>query len=819
MFNDLRYAFRMLLKSPGFTAVAVLSLAIGIGASTAIFSLVNAILLRSLPVPNPHELRVLQWSGNDTKPMRGTGSLDTDPVTKRSTADMVSHPLFVSLREQCSAQADIFGYYELHGTTARAKREAFVAEGLMVSDNFLSGLGVRPVLGRLLDAQDNRAGATPTVVICYGWWANEFGLDPGVLGQTVTLNGTSCTVVGVLPSEFGGMGTGAGIEFYVPMCAQPQLAASWPLAATDRWWVHMAARIKPGTSDAQLQAAMDIAFAREAEQFMKNPKVVIEDGRGGTNYDRKYYREPLLLLLSVVGVVILAACANLAGLSLARGASRQHDFAVRAAIGAGRWRLMRQSLTENLLLAILGMLFGIILAIWGRVAISQLVVGSTERLSYDTSLDLRVLGFALGIALLTALLSGLLPALRAARVDPMEGLKSRTALGAPKLWAAKVLVAVQVALSVLLLSGAGLFVRTLVNLVRINPGFATENLLLFQVNPSAAGYGAAQNAEFYDRAQTALAAIPGVRDVALSQFPLLSGMASGGGFFTLPGRPGDATARPRALRLTVSERFFSTLEIPILLGRGFTSADVDAAPKVVVVNEAFTRKHLAGENPIGQVLKVDEVTWEIVGVCRDAKYANIKQEAPPTVYFSFRQDRVASAYFAVRTSLPPLAVVKAARRVVSGIDPNMPLANITTQTRVRDDSIRSERTFATLCGALAGLAVLLSCVGLYGLMAYNVARRTSEIGVRMALGASRSQISWPILKSAMLTTIAGVAVGLPVALALTRIVEAMLYGVEPRDPLTLTGSTIALMAVAAFAAWIPARRAARVDPMVALRSE
>jgi predicted permease len=841
MFNDLKFAIRSLVKSPGFTVVAVLSLALGIGANTAIFSLVNAILLSSLPVPNPQELRTLQWSGVDPKipgfimghyqrgtSSSGSGTMDltanSTEVGRRDQCDSFSYPIYRQLRDQCATQADIFGYSVLDETNVRARLEPFTADGLIVTDNFFSGLGVQPFLGQLFKAGDDNGGTAPIVVLSDEFWTREFGRDPGVLGKTVTLNGNAFTVVGVVPREFHGTGLANKTAFYVPMSAQPLLMASWPTTSPDRWWVHLMARVKPGVSAAQLQTALDTAFAPQVQSTMKAPKIELGDGRAGTANDQNHYRGPLMILLSVVGIVILIACANLAGLSLARSAARQHEFAVRAALGSGRWRLIRQSLTESFVLALLGGALGVLFALWGQTVLSQLLAGSVEGLRYDLTLDLTVLGFTFGLSLVTAVLTGLLPALRAGRTDPVAGLKSRNALGAPRLRTGRILVVAQIALSVLLLAGAGLYVRTLVNLVRVNPGFATEQLLLFQLNPRSAGLRGAAATAFFERTQTALEKIPGARAVALTQFKLLAGIMSGGGF-VLPSHPElTGEKRPNAHRLNVSETFFATMGIPLVLGRGLTAADTEGAPKVVVVNETFVRTYFPNENPLGQTLQAGRLNgvpfdWQIVGVCRDAKYADIKTDVPPTIYFSYRQNGTGSAYFAVRTSLPPFSIIAAARKAVGAIDPNVPLADITTQEAVRDRGVAPEIMFATLVSALAGLAVLLACIGLYGLLAYNVARRTSEIGIRMALGAQRGDIAHPILREALLLAAAGLVVGVPAALALAQLIKNQLYGVAPTDPFSLTLGAVLLLAVAALAAWLPARRAARVDPMIALRAE
>ena len=839
MFQDLRYACRRLLKSPGFTAIAVLSLALGIGANTAVFSLVNGILLSSLPVPNPQELRTVQWSGTYAKIQMMMGSVrpvgrsikassplihGTSPG-QRMIADAFTYPQYRALREQGVAQAGLFGFTELHGINVRARLEPFSADGLMVSDNFFSGLGVRPTLGRLFTVGDDRAGTAPLVVITYEWWEKQFALDPDALGQTVALNGNPFTIVGVLPRDFRGVELADAKQFYVPMSAQPLLMADWPTTSPDNWWIHLMARMRPEVGEVQLQTALDVIFARQVAGVMTSPKIELGAGRAGPASDQQRYRKPLMIILSVVGIVILVACANLAGLSLARSAAHQHEFAIRAALGSGRWRLVRQSLAENLVLALLGGGLGILIAEWGKTAIAQLLAGSTDGLRYDLSLDLTVLGFAFGLSLVTALLSGLLPALRAGQVDPVAGLKSRAALGAPRLRTGRILVAAQIALSVLLLAGAGLYVRTLVNLVRIDPGFATESLLLFQLNPRAAGIRGAAATAFYERVQDSLAKVPGARAVALTQLKLLAGSMSGGSFFSLPAHPELAGGkRPQAHRLNVSETFFATMDIPLQLGRGFTAADADGAPRVVVVNETFVRSYFPNQNPLGQMLRAGKLNgvpldWQIVGVCGDVKYTDIKLDVPPTVYFSYRQAETEGAYFAMRTALPPLAIVTAARKTVATVDPNVPLADITTQEAVRDSRIAPERMFATLVSALAGLAVLLACIGLYGLLAYNVTRRTSEIGIRMALGAQRGDIARPILREALLLATTGLAIGVPAALALAQLVKSQLYGVAPADPLTLIAGALLLLVIALLAAWIPARRAARVDPLEALRAE
>ncbi|RPI21199.1 MAG: ABC transporter permease [Acidobacteria bacterium] len=824
LLNTLRFAFRQLRKSPGFTAVAVLSLGLGIGAGTAVFSLVNAILLSSLPVPNPQELRVLKWNGSDVRMTSFNGGAGIDG-NRWTGADSVSPPTFARLREQVAGQAELFGFAPVDDVITRGPAESFTARGTMVSDNFFSGVGVRPLIGRILAPGEDYAGAM-SIVISYGLWERQYDLDPGVLGRTLSLNRTGFTIIGVLPKGFTGVQPGRTNDFYVPLEAQSPFLYR-PINDTFHWCIRLMARLTPGGSDTQFAAKLDAAFGREVAAVMKDPRIVVEPGHGGLTNDRYLYQRPLLLMLGVVGLVLLVACANLAGLSLARGAARQHELAVRAALGAGRWRLIRQSLTESLVLGLLGGGLGVLLAVWLRSTIASLLTGSAGALSYDVSLDGTVLAFTLTIALITALVSGLLPALRAGRVDALTGLKSRGALGRPRLRAGRVLIAAQVCLSLLLVTGAALYLRTLVNVTRIDPGFKTERLLLFQLNLRGSSNAEEQPAQFCARVQEALSAMPGVQAASFIEFPLLEDGGSTGSFDAFSGRARAGGATMSTNRLRVGETFFTTMGIPLLQGRAFTAADNEAAPKVIVVNEAFVREFLPGDNPLGLTMKMWEADWQIIGVCRNAKYSALRQPAPPTTYFPFRQmfysrfrrTHLRNPYFAVRTALPPTAIAAGVRKTVAEIDSDVPITNLTTQEDVRDRRISRERLFASLCGALASLAVLLACVGLYGLLAYNVARSVGDIGIRMALGATRPDIVWRVLREAAVLSLAGTAVGVPVALALTSLVEAQLYEVKPNDPATLVGTSALLIAVALLAAWIPARRAAKVDPIVTLRCE
>jgi predicted permease len=815
MFPNLKLAVRQLVKSPAFTLVAIGSLALGIGASTAVFSLVNAVLLRSLPVPNPHELRALQWTGLDSRIPSLNGQVEREG--NRTTAESVHHPMFLDIRRELAPMANIFGYRPLPEVVARAAGEPFVGNGWLVSDNFFAALGVTPLAGRVFTPTSVSSDSGHGVIIAYAWWERHFSRAAEAIGQPLVINGHSFTVLGVLPRDFPGLNPAEPPEFYVLMQEGFPLL-SQTLNRETHWNIRMMARLKPATSDEQFNAAMNVVFARIAGPALKEPSILVESGHGGLTVYRKAYGKPLLLLLAIVALVMLVACANLAGLSLARSAGRRHDICVRSALGAGRWRLLRESLTESVLVALVGGGLGVLIALWARGALVGLLSGSTEGFHYDLSLDLTVLAFSLGAALLTAVLSGLLPALYAARANPLDGLRSRTSLGAPRLRIGKSLVAAQIALSVVLLTGAGLYVRTLLNLRNIDPGFDTEKLLLFEASPSGAGYAGERLTAYYERVLETAAALPGVEGTTIMQTPLL-GDSIWSSWFALPGETLEESKK-LTNRLAVNENFFATMGIPLLRGRGIRPADSAQAAKVLVVNETFVRKFFPHEDPIGRSITLHNGAWQIIGVCGDAKYEHIKASIPPTTYMPFRQEIINStAVFAVRTSLPPGTLANAVRGAFASIDRNVPISRITTQSELRNRNLSDEEMLATLCTALAGLALLLSCIGLYGLMAYHVARRAGEIGLRMAIGAQPSDIAGGILREASLLALAGVALGVPAALGASHLIKSQLYEVGSGDPLTLAGVVALLVAVTLLAAWLPARRAARVDPMSALRAE
>ncbi len=816
LLQDLRFGARLLRRNRTFTAVAVVSLALGIGAATSVFFLFDAILLGSLPVPNPQDLRVICWSGSETHYNEYGTSFAEPDLKGRQVRTSFSQDAFLALRDRCSAEADLFCYTSFWGT-ARARGEAVGVSGFLVSGNFFSALEVTPLLGSLLSMRDEGSDGMRDIVISHHLWEQRFGLDPNVVGQPLTLGKTSFTVVGVLPASFAGIVPGNAPDVYVSMAAATLVMAHKQPSSPDFWWLALMGRLKAHVTTAQLNARLDVAIHSAAGKFITDPTTVVFDGRDGPVWDRLQYRTELCLLFGLVGVLLVVVCANVAGLLLARGAGRRHEFSVRAALGATRKRLFWQLLTESMILALAGGGLGVLSAFWGRVAISRLLAGSSGGLSFDPRLDPKVMVFALGVTVLTTVIAGLFPAWSVGSREGRHGTHGPAGLGLPRIGIGPYLVIGQLALSLLLVFAAGLGVRTLVNLVRINPGFPIDHLIAVELNPGDAGYPEAKTAAYFENVQRAFAAIPGVRSVGLESNALLWG-ALDFQSFEVEGRP--RSDKPLGANLlTVGDGFFETIGIPMLIGRPLRAGDTSGAPKAIVVNEALARDFFAGEAPVGRSIKLGEASWTIVGVCADAKYNDIKQPVGPTLYLPFRQHPVRSASIALRTWGPPTDIIVEARKVARTINPNVVMSWAATEEQMRDRNITSERMFAAFCGSVAILAVLLASVGLYGLVSYEVSRRTTEFGIRMAIGANGRQILIPLLRKALLLAAAGFACGIPLTLVLARFVRAYLYGVSPYNPATLLLAMAVIAGVVALASWLPARRATRVDPMIALRCE
>jgi predicted permease len=815
----MRYGLRQLRRSPGFTAIAVLSLGLGIGGNTAIFSLINGVLFKSLPVRDPHELRVINWACFEYGLRNFAGNMSRTK-SGQTFSGIFPHPTYCDFRDQAAGFSEVFAFSPLGNLTVLANDMAYTAAGLMVSGNFFKGYGAGTLIGRPILSRDDRPDAEPVTVITYRAWERRFGLDPNVLGQTVILNKSGFTVVGVLPRRYAGPLIGDHADFYVPMAAQPQLRPGFPLTSRNHWWLQIMGRLSPKASEAQARASLEVLLEQTlavSTTRLEQPSILLQDGSRGPLIRRQHEVQPFWVLQGVVGLVLLIACANLAGMLLARGAARQHEMTIRAAIGAGRWRLIRQSLVESLILSLVAAACGLIISVWIRTGIANFMTGAPGGIHFDLSIDVRILLFALGTAVATTLLFGFLPALRVSRVNPAAGLQGARLQGVSRARLGKVLVATQVGLSLLLVAGTGLLVRSLINLKNVDPGFDTENLLVFRLNAADAGYEGRECTDFYETVSRSIAAIPGVDSVGFSDRTLLGGGISGSGF-SLPERPTKPDEHLFAHMLTVSDTFFATMRIPLLRGRAFTPMDTPASAKVMVVNDIFAQSFFPNTNPVGHYVKMGG-EYQIIGVCGDTKYHSVRGDIKPTVFYSCQQNPAGSVYFEVRTVLPELSLAPAVRKVVSSLDESIPIQQLTTQTDLFNRSIIMDRLYTTLCASLAMLAIVLACIGLYGLLAYHVAQRTGEIGIRMALGARPKDVARPILRQAVLLAVLGVTIAMPITLALSRAMRSVVYGIKPHDPFTMIGSAVLMVAVAALAAWLPARRAAKVDPMVALRYE
>jgi predicted permease len=862
LIQDLRYGVRMLAKNPGFTAVSILTLALGIGPNTAIFSLIDAVLLKTLPVQNSQQLVLLNWVSNGW-PSDGvmnslSGDMDQDN-SGRLTSTSFSYPAYEQIRLRNKLLSDVTA---LSGNESQLnvgyKGQPGRADGELVSGTFFPTLGVQPMLGRVFTTDDDRIGASPAAVISYGYWERRFGRDPGIVGQTITVNGVPVTVVGVSPPEFYGVQPVRAVEVWLPLHTQPLIEPRWSASdqepggatgprpadslfhARNNWWVLIMGRLKPGASEQQARAELEVIFQQSIASDIKPttkpetiPHLGVESGSKGLNELRREFSKPLFILMTVVGLVLLIACANVANLLLARATARHKGVAVRLAVGAGRGRVIRQLLIESLLLAGLGGATGLILAFWCADLLVTFIASGREPITLNVTPDPRVLGFTAAISMLTGILFGLSPALRATRLDLMPALKesARDPLPASASWRGwrlgKGLVVTQVSLSIVLLVGAGLFVRTLTNLENVNAGFNTRNLLLFGIDPTQDGYKGRRLEDFYREMVRRLQTLPGVRSVSMSAgTPLGGGVSIMGTWIQgYTPKPTEKTDGAQAYVNWVGPRFFETLGIPRVLGRTLDDTDTEGRPKVAVVNQQFARQFLANGNPIGRRFGTMDAKHsgdiEIVGVVGDAKYKDLRQEVPPTVYIPILQDfaQLGPMHFEVRTAGDPMGVAGAVRRMAQDLDHNLALYDMRSQTEQINQTLFQERLFARLTGFFGLLAALLACVGVYGIMTFAVTRRTREIGIRMALGASRAGIVEMVLRETLVPVGIGIAMGIIVAFGASRLVASLLYGLQPTDPLTIGFAVLGMAGGSLLASYIPARRATKVDPMVALRYE
>jgi putative ABC transport system permease protein len=806
LFQDVRYGFRMLWKSPGFTLVAVVALALGIGANTAIFSVVNAVLLRSLPFPDPERL-VSVGAVNVKK--------GGDALSGASPADFLDWKAQADSFEAIAAYSG--GSVNLSGGEAP---EQFV--GARVSDDFFEVYGVRPLLGRTILPEENVLRGNRVVVLSHRLWQRRFGGDPQIVGKTLTLGGKSTTVVGVMPPEF----------------KQPSFAEVWTpvfmdsgeLKARESRYFTVAARLRPGVTLEQAQSEMNVITGRLGEQHPEtnqgwSARLIPLHEQGIA-----HVRRSLLILLGAVGFVLLIACANVANLMLARATARHREIAIRTALGATRGRLIRQLLVENLLLALIGGAAGVLLALWGVDAITKLVPTDWRfpRLE-ESRIDTAVLFYAFGISVLTGLIFGLLPALKASSTNVYESLKDAGRGSSASLRLQRLrglLVVSEIALTLLLLAGAGLLVKSLLHLQRVEPGFDPQNLLVMNLSPphSQKYLKDEQRAQLYQSTLEQIAQIPGVESAAASSGPPLAGFGLNFPFF-VEGREAAADDKQEAYYGSVSPGYFRTLGITLVAGREFTERDSKDAPPVAVINETMARRFFAGEEAVGRRIRIkhymmdEPVSHEVVGVARDTKQMSLGAEVGVEMYVPHLQYPWLSTQLVVRTKTDPAAVITAVRRAVSTVDKDQPVTNVKTMDEIFSESVAQPRFYALLLGVFAGVALLLAAVGIYGVMNYSVAQRTHEIGIRIALGARESDVLKLVVGQGMALTAAGIALGLGAAFALTRVMSSLLYGVSATDPVTFVAISLALATVAFLACYIPARRATRVDPMEALRYE
>lgn len=844
--HDLRYGLRMLAKSPGFSAVAILSLAIGIGANTTLFSIADAILLEKLPVKNPDSLVLLSWEAPRAfrAGVRGTMVDEYEPGRWGNSA--FHHRMVTAFAEKQrgggSPLTDLFAFAPMGDLIVVARGTADVVSGQLVSGSYFGGLGVSPLLGRTIDASDDTVTAEPAAVISHRYWQERFAGDPSVVGTTITVNQVATTIVGVtgadlrLPAQIG-----REPDITLALALSPRLDKNSPMVDRPErpapYWPLVMGRLAPGATFEQARAFLEPTFQHLAIELMgppegpdepatlspsDYPRLVPRAGAKGMWEIRSIYSRNIYVLFGTVSLVLLIACANVANLLLSRSVLRAPEITLRLAMGAGRWRIVRQLLTESLLLAGIGGALGVVLSIWGIDAAAAAASGGVLPNEVEYGLNLRVLAFSTGVSLATGLLFGVVPAWRGSRRDLTLAIRdtARSGTGASRSWLSRGLVVAQVATSLILLAGAGLFVRTLANLQRVDTGFDQENPLVFGVSPGDAGYDDARLAGFYADLASRLDAIPGVRASTFSQSPLVA-YYMWGVRLLLPGETAANAPRRRTNLLTVRENFIETMGVTLVRGRGFTRHDGANAQKVAIINETLARQFFKGGDPIGQRIGFDAETEnavEIIGITRDIIYNSQREDKAPLVYVPWRQrEPHPGMFFMVRTAGDPLPLVDDIRRTVRAIDPALPVEAITTQTAQSRKTLSEERQYAALVGFAAALALGLAAIGIYGVIAYWVTQRTAEIGLRMALGAQTSSVLRLVLAQGVVLVIAGVAAGCAGFYSLAKLVESRLYGIDARDPLTLVVVGLLLLAVALLACAIPARRAARLDPMIALR--
>ena len=830
--QDFKYGIRTLIKNPGFTVIAVLTLALGLGANTAIFSLTDQVLLRLLPVDNPKELVVLRSPG----PKQGRMWSDGD------NASPFSYPLYKKVRDDNNVFSGLLARFAIP-LSVSGEGQTERANGELVSGNYFEVLGVRPVVGRLLTQDDdNVPGAGQVVVLSHSYWSRHFGADPGILNKTLIINNAGMSVIGVAQSGFTGVQVGQTPDIFIPITMKKQMTPNWDGLNDHRdYWLAMIGRLKPGLTPAQAEEAFAPVYRQiletelplagrlspETQQRFLEKRMLMEPGSRGRAILQRDFKDPLLVLMGMVGLVLLIACANVANLLMARGAARQREIAIRMAVGAGRWRLVRQFLVESLTLSLIGGLVGLLVASWTTGALVGVIPESLGAIGLSTGLDGRLLAFTIGLSVLTGLLFGVMPAIKATRLNLEATLREQgsSISGAlSQVRFRKGLVVSQVILTTMLLVGAGLFARSLNNLKQLDLGLRPDNLVTFTIAPELNGYSPERTVALFDQLHHNLTALPGVESVSESEIAAFTDSDSGSNI-TVDGYQANEGEDMTVGKNSIGPGYFSTMGIPLLEGREFGPSDTAKSPKVAIINEAMVNRFFSGRSPVGSKFAFGagdrtRPDIEIVGVVKDSKHSSVRAKGGPFVCLPYSQaPAIGEISFYVKTKQDVGAMVAAARREVQRLDGNLPVFRVKTLEGQIDESLFNDRFLTLLSMCFALLAALLASIGLYGVMAYTVTRRTREIGIRMALGATRGGVSWLILREVVVLGVIGLVVGLPAAYGLGKWAESMLFGVKATDPLVFVGAGLLLITATMVGGLLPARKAASIDPLTALRCE
>ena len=836
--QDVRYGFRTMAANKAFSALAVLLLALGIGANTAIYSFMESILLRSLPVADPESLVVLNWHSpppfNASKQwvhvMHGVQGLAWPGDKGNMVSGMFPYGAFETLRQENPVFSTLFGYFSGLKHNLAVRGQASIASTEYVTGEYFRGLRVSPAAGRLIASEDDRPGAAPVAVISFATSQNRFGGPPNAIGQPILVDNIPFTVIGVAPPEFFGVDPAEAPDLYLPLHANLLVdgaRAAGMYGNENFYWIEMMGRLRPGVSVAQAQAALAPRFhqwvattATTDGERAKLPALKLNPGAGGLGSLRRRYSKPLYVLLMMVALILAITCSNIANLLLARGAARRREMAVRLSLGAGRFRVVRQLLTESVMLASLGGALGVLFAIWGMRSLTLLLSHGQEKFTLHAELNWSVLVVTAALSVVCGLLFGLAPAIQSTRPDVMPALKDGRG-GGPRRRTQHVLVVAQIAMSFLLLVAAGLFVRTLDKLHSVQLGYARENILLFSLNARQSGHRAPEIATFYENLRQRFESIPGVSGATLSNSSIISAGQAGGAYRGTI-KIGAVTIQGAGV-LAVGPRFLTTMQVPILAGREIDDRDQPGSTPVAVISERMARTYFGKENPVGRRITFvdDKRDLEIAGVSANVRYGGLKgeEESPMTVFTAARQFSPDRVTYALRTAGDPLRYVRSVHEIVREADSRIPVTNVVTQAAEIDRTISQEGMFAKLCTGFAVLALLIACVGLYGTMSYNVARQVGEIGIRMALGAQRGAVVWMVLRRVLLLAAVGLAMSVPATLIASRLVKSFLFETQPNDPGTLALAGVVLVSAAILAGYGPARRASRIDPLAALRHE